>query len=229
MNIRMSAENLTKRYAVKGGRKVVFHAVRDANIFISPGESVGLLGDSGSGKTTLGMMLAGLLRPTGGTVLYQGRPLLYPYRGDTRREIQILFQHPELSFNPALPVGRSMSEPYRLYDPPYTKAKLLRDMERVGLYEEHLERLPSELSGGELQRLALTRLLVLRPAVTVLDEPTSMLDVISQAQIIALLREYQEQSGASFFLITHHRELARAVCGRIYTVENGIVREGECG
>jgi len=218
----MSTENLTKRYAVKGGKKTVFHAVKDANIHIDTGETVGLLGDSGSGKTTLGMMLAGLLPPTSGAVIYKNSPLSYPYKGDIRRNIQILFQHPEISFNPALPIIRSMTEPYKLYDPPYLKEKLLADMETVGLYEEHLERYPAEMSGGELQRLALIRLLVLKPSMLVLDEPTSMLDVISQAQVINLLKEYQHDTGASFLLITHQQALASAVCDRIYNVKKGL-------
>lgn len=225
--MRLETRGLTKRYTIPGGRRGGFYAVDDADVVIAAGETVGLLGDSGSGKTTLGMMIAGLTRPTSGTIRYEGRPLAFPYRGELRRQIQILFQHPEVSFNPALPIIRSMTEPYKLYDPPFTKAKLLADMSAMGLYEEHLERLPRELSGGELQRLALTRLLALTPSLVVLDEPTSMLDVISQAQIMNLLRTYQRRSGASFLLITHQRALVEAFCDRVYSVERGVVTTAE--
>ena len=92
-----------------------------------------------------------------------------------------------------------------------------------GLHEEHLYRKPTELSGGELQRAALSRLLVMEPKVIILDEPTSMLDVITQAQMIQMLREYQEKAGTSYVFITHNRTLCEEVCNRIYDVENGIV------
>ena len=219
-------EKLSKIYSVRGGKKGAFHAVRDAEIEIAPGETVGLLGDSGGGKSTLGMMLAGLLKPDAGRIFYHDAALRYPIRGERRRDIQILFQHPEVSFNPALPVIRSLTEPYRLYDRLYTQEKLLADMEKMGLYEEHLNRYPSQLSGGELQRLALTRLMVLKPAFIVLDEPTSMLDVISQAQILALLKEYQCETNAAFLLITHHKILAQTVCGRIYNIKDGVLSGG---
>ena len=88
-----------------------------------------------------------------------------------------------------------------------------------------MSRKPAELSGGELQRAALSRLLVLAPKVIVLDEPTSMLDVITQAQIIQMLREYQERSGASYVFITHNRTLCEKVCDRIYQVELGRAKE----
>lgn len=221
-------ENLTKTYTIKGEKKNAFHAVDGASIEISAGETVGLLGNSGSGKSTLGMMLAGLIRPNDGSILYRDNIMQYPPRRDTRRDIQILFQHPEVSFNPALPVIYSLVEPYKIYDKPYTKEKLLKDMEKIGLYEEHLYRYPSQLSGGELQRLALVRIMVLKPSFIILDEPTSMLDVISQAQILEILRIYQESTGAAFLLITHHKVLANTICHRIYNISDGIISsEGE--
>ena len=97
------------------------------------------------------------------------------------------------------------------------------NVEKFGLHEEHLYRKPAELSGGELQRAALSRLLVMEPKVIILDEPTSMLDVITQAQMIQMLREYQEKAGTSYVFITHNRTLCEEVCNRIYDVENGIV------
>ena len=99
----------------------------------------------------------------------------------------------------------------------------LENVEKFGLHEEHLYRKPAELSGGELQRAALSRLLVMEPKVIILDEPTSMLDVITQAQMIQMLREYQEKAGTSYVFITHNRTLCEEVCNRIYDVENGIV------
>lgn len=100
-----------------------------------------------------------------------------------------------------------MTEPYSIYHIPYTYEGLLEYISHYGLYEEHLHRTPSGLSGGELQRAALARILLFEPELIILDEPTSMLDVITQAQIMKMLREYQEQHGTSYLLISHSRPL----------------------
>ena len=220
--MRMRLEKLSKTYKSRTGSGS-FYAVREADVTLEPGQTVGLFGDSGSGKSTLGMMAAGLLKPTSGNIFYEEVPLGWPFRGQARKNIQILFQHPEVSFNPALPLIRSMVEPYRLYGLPYSKEILIADVERYGLHEEHLYRCPGELSGGELQRAALARLLVLQPKVLVLDEPTSMLDVITQAQMVAMLRDYQKETGASYLFITHNRSLCDRVCDKVYDVEQGNI------
>ncbi len=220
--MRMRLEKLSKTYKSRTGSGSFF-AVREADVTLEPGQTVGLFGDSGSGKSTLGMMAAGLLKPTSGNIFYEEVPLGWPFRGQARKNIQILFQHPEVSFNPALPLIRSMVEPYRLYGLPYSKEILIADVERYGLHEEHLYRCPGELSGGELQRAALARLLVLQPKVLVLDEPTSMLDVITQAQMVAMLRDYQKETGASYLFITHNRSLCDRVCDKVYDVEQGNI------
>lgn len=151
----LETKQLTKRFRNPGKGPGGVLAVSQANITLNPGETVGLFGDSGSGKSTLGLMLAGLLRPTSGEVLYRGEPVRMPYRGACRRNIQVLFQHPEVSFNPMLPLIRSMEEPYRVHQLPYSLEILHRDIARFGLRPEHMQRLPAELSGGELQRAAL--------------------------------------------------------------------------
>lgn len=220
--MRMRLEKLSKTYKSRTGSGS-FYAVREADVTLEPGQTVGLFGDSGSGKSTLGMMAAGLLKPTSGNIYYEEAPLGWPFRGQARKNIQILFQHPEVSFNPALPLIRSMVEPYRLYGLPYSKEILIADVERYGLHEEHLYRCPGELSGGELQRAALARLLVLQPKVLVLDEPTSMLDVITQAQMVAMLRDYQKETDASYLFITHNRSLCDRVCDKVYDVEQGNI------
>lgn len=220
--MRIRTEGLTKRYKsrTKDGR--AFEAVSGACLEIGPKETVGLLGESGSGKSTLGQMLVGLVQPSKGKIFWDDREIRFPLRGERRREVQILFQHPEISFNPVLPLIKSMREPYRLCKRAGSEEEILRDIERFGLHREHLYRTPRELSGGELQRAALARILVLEPKLIVLDEPTSMLDVISQAQIVHYLMEYQKEHGTSYLFITHNRTLADLVCGRIYEMEQGI-------
>ena len=214
----LKTENLTKRYIDSGG----ILAVNGANICVDAGQTVGLFGESGSGTTTLGMMIAGLLKPSSGEILFHGQPIAPNYRGQTRRRIQILFQHPETSFNPELILLRSMTEPYRRYRIPYTYDAMLEYLKRYGIYEEHLLRRPSQLSGGELQRASLARILLLEPELIVLDEPTSMLDVVTQVQVINILKAYQKEHGTGFLLISHSRALCDHVCDRIYNVQNGI-------
>ena len=176
----LETKQLTKRFRNPGKGPGGVLAVSQANITLNPGETVGLFGDSGSGKSTLGLMLAGLLRPTSGEVLYRGEPVRVPYRGACRRNIQVLFQHPEVSFNPMLPLIRSMEEPYRVHQLPYSLEILHRDIARFGLRPEHMQRLPAELSGGELQRAALARVLVLSPEILVLDEPINSASTTEQ-------------------------------------------------
>lgn len=219
----LSAVNLTRRFRTADSKHRVFTAVDSASLSIFPGETVGLLGESGSGKSTLGQMLTGLLRPDGGEVRYRGAAIRYPFRGQTRRCIQILFQHPEVSFNPMLTLRQSLVEPFRLRKLPCTDADLVRCIARFGLHPEHLSRLPGELSGGELQRAALARVLVMTPEVILLDEPTSMLDVVTQAQIIELLRGVQQRKQTGYLFITHSRLLARAFCHRICYIDKGRI------
>lgn len=218
----LETRDLTKRYLGEKGPA----AVDRAAVSLRAGETVGLFGESGSGKSTLGLMVAGLLRPTSGQILLEGREIRMPYRGEIRRSVQILFQHPETSFNPALILLKSMTEPYQIYSLPYTYAGMLEDLKPYGLYEEHLYRTPSQLSGGELQRAALARILLIRPKVIVLDEPTSMLDVITQAQMMALLKDYQNRNGTAYLLISHDRILCERNCDRLYHVSGGHFVQG---
>lgn len=211
-------KNLTKKF----GR---LKAVNRASVHLDRGETIGLYGPSGSGKTTFGMMVAGLLDPSAGEMLFRGKPVKMNYKGTIRQKIQILFQHPETSFNPVLALERSMTEPYRRYKLEYTREGMLRYLADYGIYEEHLTRLPSQLSGGELQRAALARILLLEPEIIILDEPTAMLDAITQAQIMEILRRIQREKGTSYILISHNRLLCESMCDRIYGVDSGAFRE----
>ncbi|MBQ1466474.1 MAG: ABC transporter ATP-binding protein [Eubacteriaceae bacterium] len=202
-------------------------AVDNASICVDAGETVGLFGESGSGKSTLGMMIAGLIPPSSGQILFKGKRIAMRYPKDVRRSIQILFQHPETSFNPQLELIRSITEPYGLYDIPYDYSGMLDYLSGFGIYEEHIYRRPSQLSGGELQRAALARVLLVRPELIILDEPTSMLDVITQVQILNILRRYQAESGAAFIFISHNRTLSDTFCDRLYSVEKGTFRPME--
>lgn len=215
-------EGINKKYTNKITRKE-FYAVKDVNIEINKGEIVGLSGESGSGKSTVGQIITGLLKPTSGKIIYMDNNIRMPFKSDIRKEIQIIFQHPEVSFNPRMKLFNSLKEAYYYSKTPYTKEELLKRLSVFGLYEEHLDRYPSELSGGELQRASIIRALTFNPELLVLDEATSMLDTISQAQIISLLKEYQENRDISYLFISHDKLLLEEFCHRIYYINKGIV------
>lgn len=215
----MEAVSLTKHF--RSADKTWFAAVDGASISLQKGKTLGLLGQSGSGKSTLGQMMVGLLKPDSGELFFHGERLSYPIRGQARRRIQILFQHPEVSFNPQLTLRQSLVEPFKLMGKPFDDGAILSVIEPFGLHAEHLARYPGELSGGELQRAALARVTVLEPEMILLDEPTSMLDVITQAQMIDFLRRYQQQHQTAYLFITHSTALAEQFCDEIVNMEDG--------
>ena len=215
----MEAVSLTKHF--RSADKTWFTAVDGASISLQKGKTLGLLGQSGSGKSTLGQMMVGLLKPDSGELFFHGKLLSYPIRGQVRRRIQILFQHPEVSFNPQLTLRQSLVEPFKLMGKPFDDGAILSVIEPFGLHAEHLARYPGELSGGELQRAALARVTVLEPEMILLDEPTSMLDVITQAQMIDFLRRYQQQYQTAYLFITHSTALAEQFCDEIVKMEDG--------
>ena len=196
-------------------------AAADISFQIKKGMTLALLGESGSGKSTIGQILAGLYPATEGSIRFRGTQLKLPYKKEVRSKIQILFQHPEVSFNPRMKLKESLREPYLLKKRLYEESEFLKYMERFGIYREHVGRYPAELSGGELQRMALARAMLMEPECLILDEPTSMLDMVSQAQMIRVLEQLQTETGVAYLFISHDRELCRKFCSRIHQLEQG--------
>lgn len=214
--------NLSKTYAGRFSSPEKL-AVVNVCIDIAEGETVGLVGESGSGKTTIGHMLTGLIKPSSGDIMYHEHYVILPLRGELRRNLQITFQHPEISFNPRLPLIKSIEEPYHFYRSAEGIQALYDEMGQFGIYQEHLNRLPAELSGGELQRASIMRVLAVRPSFVVLDEVTSMLDSISQAQVMQILKDYQKQHHVSYLFITHHEALCKIFCDKVYRIHEGHI------
>jgi peptide/nickel transport system ATP-binding protein len=186
------------------------------------------VGESGAGKTTLGLMLSGLLKPDQGQIFFKGKKigsLPQRERRQYRRQIQIVFQHPENVFNPKWKLWRSFREPFQLHGISFSEELISEQLARVGLGTEVLNRYPAQLSGGELQRIAIARIMSIDPAIVILDEPTSMLDAITQAQIIRLLDKIQKQNGVSYLFISHDLDLSRLFCNRIYELQEGILKK----
>lgn len=219
----LSTHELSKSYSsgILSGRQVP--ALRNINIHIDRGESVGLFGNSGSGKTTLANLIAGVLQPTEGEIYFHGSRAKAPYRGALRRAIQMIDQHPENAFDPRWSLKRSILEPFRVHRIPYTRESLDELLRQVGLYQEHLSRSLHALSGGELQRAALARAMAMKPELILLDEPTSMLDSISQAQVLHILKRYQMEHNAAYLLISHDKQVIRHLCDRCYTLDGGVL------
>ena len=179
----LEVQHLSKSFHSNRLRGRTHKAVDDVSLAIGPGQTYGLMGESGCGKSTLGRMITRLLPASSGTVLYDGTDLLYipqrkmlPYR----RRIQMLFQHPDTSLNPRMTVLDSLREPFLLHDLPGKQDmdEIIRaHIEPYGIQPELLERRASQVSGGQIQRIVLARIMLLQPEFIVLDEPTSMLDV----------------------------------------------------
>ncbi len=195
--------------------------LKNVSLTLDKGKTVGIMGGSGKGKTTLGLLMAGVIRPDKGKILLNGQDIWAGSRKERdkkKAQIQMVFQHPDAAFNPRWTLEQSLREPCHIYKIPLSPQDITKKMAMVGLGIKLLKRYPSQLSGGELQRIALARLLTISPSVIVLDEPTSMLDVITQAKIIRLLMEIQENTGISFVFITHDGALARVMCHEIHDI-----------
>lgn len=216
----LELKSIAKQY--KSSSKL---AVENISFSMHRGKTVGLFGDSGCGKSTIGQIIVGIFPQTTGELFYDGEPLKFPLKGDLRRRIQILFQHPEVSFNPKLTLLKSMKEPYAFLNKHFQIEELHEYLKPYGIYKEHLVRFPHQLSGGELQRLALARAMLMDPELIVLDEPTSMLDTISQAQIIDLLKSIQQKKNISYFFVSHDKILCENFCHEIYFLKDGKISD----
>ena len=200
--------------------------LRDMSLNLEKGKTIGLLGTSGSGKSTCGKLAAGLIKPAKGRVLFHGEVFAaLPKRGKNRTKIQMIFQHAEVSFNPRLTLETGMAEGYRLSGKKYSFRTLCDMAEGFGIYPGQLKRYPQQLSGGELQRLAIARALLHDPEVLVLDEATTMLDVITQAQIMRMLARLRDERELAYLLITHDRPLAQIMCDEVLEIDDGKISE----
>ena len=234
MQVKVKGVGLTKVFRLGFfGHKLV-NAVDGVDIFLEDGGKACLIGESGSGKTTLARVLLMLLKPTKGKVFFNGTELTTlpesKLRG-FRRRMQMVPQHPEAFLDPRWFIYDSVAEPLRIHGLVDRKSeeleKVLEVTELVGLKPEHLRRRPMDLSGGELQRVAIARALILNPEFLVADEPTSMLDLPTQAKILAILLELQRRMRFTLLFITHDFNIARYMSDYVYVMYSGrVVEEG---
>ena len=227
-------EHLVKEFPIRRGiiiqRQIgAVHAVEDISFDISPGETLGLVGESGCGKSTTARLVARLLEPTSGTIVFDGQDISTASSKamrPLRREVQMVFQDPYASLNPRQSVGQIISAPFRIHNIEGDRKLMVQElMERVGMNPEHYNRYPHEFSGGQRQRIGVARALALRPKLIICDEPVSALDVSIQAQIVNLLEDLQEEFGLTYLFISHDLGVVRHVSDRIAVMYLGRIVE----
>ncbi|MGF7151575.1 microcin C transport system ATP-binding protein [Sphingomonas zeicaulis] len=212
-----------------------FAAVRDADLHLRAGETVGVVGESGSGKSTLALAMLDLLRPQGGEIRFEGRPIAGKSareRRALRARLQVVFQDPFGSLSPRRTIEQTVGEGLQIHAPELGSAERREHVQaalaEVGLEHVALNAYPHQFSGGQRQRIAIARALILKPSVVILDEPTSALDVSIQNQVLDLLVELQKKHQLSYVLISHDIAVVNALAHRLYVLKEGeVVETGE--
>lgn len=224
----LEVNKLTKYFYSGFFKKEKQKAVEGVSFRIEKGKTLGLIGESGSGKTTIARLILRLIKPTAGQIFFDGADISRTNGNPVkklRKQMQIVFQNPETAFNPKMKLKKSIAEPLRVHGlvrRKDEKEKVFEMAQRLDLNTELLDRYPHELSGGQIQRAVLARLLCLNPKLIVLDEPTSMLDVSYQAQILTLLKEIQQSFGIAYLFISHDLDVVRHMSDAI-----GVLHKGE--
>jgi len=230
----LEVEKLTKIYIVGLLRKKEILAVNGISFKVGDGEFISLVGESGSGKTTTARMILRLLKPTSGSIRFQGRDVWSLRRIEELkwywRQVHGIFQDPFASYNPLYRIDRALNQVFNLIgDTGADRRSLIKDaLREVGLRpEEVLGRYPHELSGGQRQRVMVARCYLLKPKLILADEPVSMIDASTRAGVLNLFSRLRDEYGTSVIFITHDLGLAYYVSDRILIMYRGeIVEEG---
>lgn len=232
----LEVKDLHQRYPIFKGifRKEAgaIHALNGVDLTVNEGETLAIVGESGCGKSTLAQGIIRLIEPTKGTVVFLGKDIthlkqkaLLPYR----KEIQMVFQDPYSSLNPKKTVGQIISEPLLVHGLATTKEeayeRALSTLVEVGLSKEAATRYPHQFSGGQQQRIAIGRALILQPKLILLDEAVSSLDLSVQAQILNLLADLKGRYKLSYLFITHDLRVVESFADRVIVLYMGKVME----
>jgi oligopeptide transport system ATP-binding protein len=235
----LEVTDLVKHFPIKTGllidREVdQVRAVDGISFHVNKGETLGLVGESGSGKSTTCRVVLQLLKPTSGSVKFEGQEIVGLKRRQLRplrREMQMIFQDPYASLNPRKRIGQIVGDQLKVQKVASGKELRVRVeglLERVGLSPEHYNRFPHEFSGGQRQRIGIARALALEPKLIFCDEPVSALDVSIQAQIVNLLDDLQDEMGLTYVFVAHDIGVVRHISDRIAVMNHGqIVETGD--
>ena len=234
MSIVVTARNLTRYYGVSRGimaQPATLKALDGASFTLERGKTLAVVGESGCGKSTLARLVTMIELPTSGSLNIAGQEIVGASRATLRAlrpTVQIVFQNPYGSLNPRQKIGHALEEPL-LVNTAMAQAersdKARAMMASVGLRPEHYDRYPHMFSGGQRQRIAIARALMLDPAVLVLDEPVSALDVSIQAQVLNLLAELQEKHNLAYLFISHDLSVVRHIANEVMVMYLGRVVE----
>ena len=227
----LEAKDVTRTFMISSGfmkPKRPLHAVNGVDLKIERGEVMALVGESGCGKTTLAKMLLGLLPPTSGTLMLDGKPITELDRMTVARSVQPIFQDPYSSLNPRKSIGSIITLPLRVQgdpNPDTWRRRAEEMMELVGLPRRVFNNYPNQLSGGQRQRVAIARALINRPKIVICDEPTSALDVSVQSQILNLLQDLRSERGLTYLLISHNLAVVEHIATRVAVMYLGRIVE----
>ncbi len=227
----LEVDGLTKSFGVRRGRDAGVRAVDEVGFSLRRGETLGLVGESGCGKSTLSRLVLALLEADAGSVRIEGIDFIHaPERQKRamRRRIQIVFQDALSSLNPRMTIGANIAEPMRLQKLGTTaerRSEARRLLGLVGLRPEQEDRYPHEFSGGQCQRIAIARALMLKPEIIVFDESVSALDVSIRAQILRLILDLQQHLGLAYIFISHDLGVIKRICDRVAVMYLGQIVE----
>lgn len=209
----LKVNNLSKNY----DREILHHL----NFEVEKGEIIGIIGESGCGKSTLAKVLCGIEKQSSGDVLFEKQK-------NKTKEIQMIFQNPIESFSPRMKIRQFLYEPYHYYEHLNKEEALpliIKMLYQVGMDKTCLDKYPHELSGGQLQRIAIARALIVKPTLLICDEITSSLDQIVQDDIISLLKQFVQNKDTSILFISHDLSLVQQFCKRVIVLKEGKIIE----
>ena len=232
----LTIKNLNKVYKLRKRKlfekQQFLHALKDINLDIYEGETLGLVGESGCGKTTLGRTLLRLIEPSSGEVCFRGKNLVRLSSSELRemrKNLQIILQDPYSSLNQRLTIGEALMEPMRvhgiLHNDKERKKRVIELLERISLNESHFYRYPHEFSGGQRQRISIARALAVNPKFIICDESVSALDVSVQAQVLNLLNELKSEFHFTYIFISHDLSVVKFMADRIAVMQQGAIVE----
>ena len=238
----IKVENLKKHFpartsilaSLRAKETLMVKAVDGISFTITRGSTFGIVGESGSGKTTAGRVILILVKPTGGSVYFNGKDIFKADKEEMkrlRREMQLIFQDPFESLNPRMTIYEAVVEPLEIHKigkgDEERRRLVSAALEEVQLVppEDFLFRFPHELSGGQRQRVAIARALILRPKFIVADEPVSMLDVSIRTEVLNLMLDLQEKLGLTYLFITHDLAIAKYMSSRVGVMYLGKIIE----